>query len=76
MVLRTASADAASAARSPSESLISTICSSPVRPSFTGTPQNTSRRPNSPVSQAEHGRIRFLSSAIASTICTAAALGA
>ena len=52
------------------------ICSIPLAPSFTGTPQKTSLSPYWPVSHALHGRIRFLSSAIASTICTAAALGA
>ena len=48
------------------------IRSSPARPILQGTPQNTSLRPYSPWSQAEHGRIRFLSNAIASTITNAA----
>ena len=75
-VARTASADFANAAFSSAVSVTSKICSRPVRPSLQGTPQKTSLSPYSPVSHAEHGSTRFRSRAIASTISTAAALGA
>ena len=44
----TASADFCSAAASSASSLISMTCSRPLRPSFTGTPTNRSRKPYSP----------------------------
>src|SRR5206468_7563196 len=76
MVCCTASADFWSAARSWGVSSTSRTCSSPLRPSLAGTPQYIPDSPYSPWSQTAHGRIRFLSPTIASTICTTAADGA
>ena len=68
---RTASALFASAAFSSPVSVISTIFSSPLRPSLQGTPRKIPVNQYSPLSHAEHGRMRFWSLTIASTICTA-----
>src|ERR1035437_687558 len=68
---RTASALLASAAFSSAVRVTSMIFSIPLRPSFTGTPRKSPFMPYSPSSHAEHGRMRFWSSTIASTICTA-----
>src|SRR5512147_2963297 len=72
----TASTDFMKAAFSPAVRSISITCSMPFSPSFTGTPAKASLTPYSPVSQAEQGRIFFLSRIIASTISSVAADGA
>ena len=52
------------------------ICSTPLAPSFTGTPTNRSWMPYSPCRNTEHGMIFFWSLRIASTISAADAPGA
>src|SRR5450756_557242 len=72
----TASTDFMKTALSSALSLISTTCSTPFSPSFTGTPENIPFTPYSPSRNAEQGSIFFLSSSTASTISSAAAEGA
>ena len=52
------------------------ISSTPSLPSFTGTPTNRPSMPYSPSQYAAHGRTRFWSNTIESTISATAAAGA